>query len=296
MKNPERKGELLAYSEITIWSLFPVLAVLSFNTIPSLVSLAWCSVLSALFFLLMIAFRRSWKDFRQPLLWKSALIGAVSINILFYGLYFVGLTMTSPGNGSIISLFEIFTSFLFFNIWKKEYITRGRMAGAFLMILGAIIVLLPTIGGINKGDYLILLATFFCPVGNYFAQKARTVASAESLMFLRSIIAVPFLFLLASSFGMHASLNDLQASWLPLFINGFVLFGFTKILWIEEIRYISVTKALALSSMGPLLTLLFAWILIGTSPTVWQLISFVPFAIGIMLLTGHVKVAPKNVN
>lgn len=117
------------------------------------------------------------------------------------------------------------------------------------MIVGAFIVVFPETGAINKGDILILVATFFCPVGNYFTQKARKIASAESIMFLRTLMATPLLFLLASNMGMHASFEDVKGSLLYLFVSGFLLFGFTKILWVEQIRFISVTKALALSSI-----------------------------------------------
>ncbi|HYC34680.1 MAG TPA: DMT family transporter [Candidatus Paceibacterota bacterium] len=290
IKNSERKGEIISFIEITIWALFPVLAVLSFSTLPSLISLAWSGVFSALFFVCAVLIRRKWKDFTKPILWKAALIGAVSINICFYSLYYIGLTMTSPGNGSIIALFEIFTAFLFFNVLMKEKISGNRILGALLMVAGAIIVVFPDTGNINLGDVLILIATFFCPVGNYYAQKAREVVSSESIMLLRTLIATPVLFLLAYIFGMHASFEDVRGSLMFLFISGFVLFGFTKILWVEQIRFISVTKALALSSVGPLFTILFAWALIGTYPTLWQLLSLIPFALGVLLLTDYIKV------
>ena len=55
-------------------------------------------------------------------------------------------------------------------------------------------------------------------------------------------------------------LEKVSSSLLFLVINGVLLLGVSKILWIEGIHRINVTKANALNSLGPLLTLLFAWL------------------------------------
>jgi drug/metabolite transporter (DMT)-like permease len=63
--------------------------------------------------------------------------------------------------------------------------------------------------------------------------------------------------------------------------------GLSKLLWIEGIHRISVTKASALSSMSPLLTLLFAWLLLGNVPSIFQLVSFIPMFFGVLLLSQN---------
>ncbi|MDP3965774.1 MAG: EamA family transporter, partial [bacterium] len=65
---------------------------------------------------------------------------------------------------------------------------------------------------------------------------------------------------------------------------------------IEAIHRISVTKSVALSSITPFLTLVIAWVVLGLTPNLWQVISLVPLTIGVLLLTGHLKrIGPKSV-
>lgn len=285
----ERKGEILIFFELIIWACFPVVTVLSYAKLPSIVSLLWVTIFSAVFFILIIAYKNTWAEFKNPLLWKYSALATLFIAILFYGLYFWGLTKTTAGNASIIALFEIFTSFLFFNVLKKEHISVNRKLGAFFIVIGAVIVLAPNFTGINAGDFLVLAATLFAPAGNYFTQKARKIASGASIMFLRSLIAIPFLFVLTQILNMHSNLTDIKSSLLFLFINGFIIFGFSKILWVEGINYISVTKAIALSSTAPILTLFLSWILLHQIPSIFQLTAFIPMILGILLLTDQFK-------
>ena len=161
------------------------------------------------------------------------------------------------------------------------------------MVAGALIVLVRDFSGINTGDLFILAATLCAPIGNLFQQKAREVASGETIMFLRSALSVPFIFLLAFVFNERTSFGDVGIALPFLLINGIVVLGFSRILWIEAIHRIPVTKAQALASIAPLFTLLFAWLLLHQVPNVWQLSAVVPLILGTLLLTDHIKFRPR---
>lgn len=283
-----RKGEWLVFSNIFLWGLFPVFTALSLTFIPSLVSYTWSSTFAALFFAIVITFRRKWFELRNHELWKYGMGILLFIGILYYGFYFIGLSYTTPGNAAIISLFEVFTSFVFFHVLRREHISGVHILGAALMVIGAVIVLGRNFAGINTGDVLILLATLASPAGNLYQQKARQVASSESVMFLRTLTTVPAAFLLASLFGMSASSGEIRSALIILILNGVLFFGLQKVLWIEAIHRISVTKSVALSSLAPLVTLVAAWALLNQAPTPWQLLSLVPFVLGTLLLTDQI--------
>ena len=157
------------------------------------------------------------------------------------------------------------------------------------MTLGAIIVLIPNFSSANFGDLFILIATFCAPLGNLFQQKARQIASTETILFLRGILAAPFLFLIAYMFGQHLVWVEIKSSLLFLVLNGLIILGLSKIFWLEGIARISVTKANALGSLAPLFTLLIAWLVLLQTPTVWQVASLVPFFFGVLLLTNNLK-------
>ena len=66
------------------------------------------------------------------------------------------------------------------------------------MLIGAVIILFPKSGlSFHAGDWIILVASAFPPLGNYFQQKLRKEVSSETILFVRSCLSFPFFFLLA---------------------------------------------------------------------------------------------------
>jgi len=290
----QRKGELYIFSASTLGGFLPIGIVLTYAQVSGFVSLAWSTLFAAIFFAFLITYQGRWSELRNPLLWKHSVFITLFIGILFYGFYFSGLEYSTPGNVSIIILFQIFTSFVFFNIYRRESIPLSHILGAALMILGALVILGRDFRGVNVGDILILCATFFAPIGNYFQQEARKIASSESIMFLRSALSAAAFFVFLYLFGLGGVLGDVWAALPFLLLNGILLLGFEKMLWIEGIHRISVTKASALTCIVPLVTLLFAWPILGQLPNMWQLASLVPFILGVLLLTDNLKFSRKT--
>ena len=285
----EHLGESFIFSGAIIWSLFPIITVLSYKGVPSMVSLAISTFFASICFLILIIYKKKFYELKNILLWKYIFGIVVSIGILYYVFYYFGLTKTTPGNASIISLFEVFTSYMLFNIFRKEHFSFESKVGSTLMVLGAIIVLAPNFSSFNFGDLFILFATFCAPIGNLLQQKAKRISSTETILFLRSIVATPFLFLLVYVFGQGFHIYQIKESIWFLIFNGVIIFGFSKMFWIEGIHRISVTKANALSSLAPLFTLFVAWLWLHQIPTIWQVASLVPFFFGVLLLTNNLK-------
>ena len=292
----ERKGEVFIFTGAVTWGLFPIITILSYQSMPSLISLAISTFLAGLIFLGMMLWRKRLPEHSNLLLWKYILGIVLSIGILFYAFVFWGLTMTTAGNASIIGLFEVYTSYLLFHAIRKEPFSFESKIGSVLMIIGALIVLAPNFSDINSGDIFILLSTFCAPFGNLLQQKAKKIASSETIMFLRSIIAAPLILILAYLFGQNLQFFQIKESLFFLMINGILLLGLAKILWLEGIARISVTKSNALSSIAPLFTLFFAWLILDQSPTLWQITSFLPLFFGTLLLTDNLKLNYARTN
>src|SRR3989338_6965385 len=163
----QRKGEFYIFSASTLGGFLPIGIVLTYAQVSGFVSLAWSTLFAAIFFAFLITYQGRWSELRNPLLWKYSVFITLFIGILFYGFYFSGLQYSTPGNVSIILLFQVFTSFVFFNIYRRERISSAHILGAALMILGALVILGRDFQGVNVGDALILCATFFAPIGNY---------------------------------------------------------------------------------------------------------------------------------
>ena len=290
----KRSGELFIFLHSILWALFPVIAKLTYDAMPPLASYAWGTLLAALFFAGIVLYRRKWHELRNPrLIWYAAMV-AFFIGIMFYALYYIGLQFTTAGNVSIITLFEVFTSFLLFNVLRKENLSPEHALGALLMVAGAAVVLAPNFTELNVGDFIVLAATFFAPVGNLFQQKAREIASGESVMFLRYALTAPMAFMLAFALGGFSGAQYPPSALFYLVVNGVLILGLAKLFWVEGIHRISVTKGVALESVAPLLTLVFAWLILADQPTVWQLSSLVPLVIGVFLLTALITLRSRT--
>lgn len=287
----ERKGDIYILLAALLWGLFPVITIISFASLPPLVSLGWSAFFAIIFFGGFLTVKKRWKEIGKKDALKDILYTSLILGFAYYFFYFFGLKFTSAGNVSIIALTEIFFSFVLFQLWRKDHLPASHIFGALLMLVGAGIVLYPNFSTFRWGDIFILTASFIAPLGNFFQQRARKKASSETILFIRSLISAPLIFILASMLGENIFAVDFSKVWIFLVVNGFVMFGLSKVLWIEGIHRISVTKAGALSAIAPLLTLLFAWILLHNAPTAFQLLAFVPMFFGVVLLSKNKKAA-----
>lgn len=285
----ERAGDLSILAGAALWGIFPVITILSLRALAPLVVFGWSTAVAAVFFAAVVTARGKWREVADRSALKDIVWVIFFTGILYYLLTFVGLKYTSAGNASLIALTEIFFAYALFNVWHKEHFSGSHITGAALMIIGAAIVLYPNTTHFQIGDFLIIAAAAIAPFGNFFQRRARTKVSSETIMFVRSaasgIVILVFAFLAG-----QAPLAALTPSGIFLLVvNGIFLMGLAKIFWIEGIHRISITKANALNSVSPLITLLVAYVVLGNVPTVWQLSSFIPISLGIILLGKNSK-------
>lgn len=283
----QRLGEIFILTQAALWGLLPVVAILSFNKLAPIESLAWSTFFSSIFFAVVVTVRGNWREVKNKSALKDILWLTFFVGLVFYVLLYTGLKRTSPGNAIIIGLTQVFFSYVLFHLWRKEFIPKQHITGAFLIMIGAGIVLYPNTTDFRVGDVLVLAAAFVAPFGNFFQQRARKKVSSETILFLRSLISSIVLLVFIYGFGGASPVNALKQSFWYLITTGVVLFGITKILWVEGIHRISVTKASALAGIQPVVTLTFAWLILSQAPTLWQIFSFVPMFFGIILLSKN---------
>lgn len=283
-----RKGEFSAYGATILGSLFPLLTVLTVTKLPPLYAASIATGFAALFFACTLSCRKGWGQMRNGRSsWKNILLATLFNGVIYHGLIFSGFQFTSPGNGAVVGLMEIFFAFVIVNLLlRHERFIPSHLTGAFLMLSGALIILLPSWdGGMHIGDLLILLATAAAPLGTIFAQRARKAVSADMFMLIRSVISAVFLFILACMFEIAPMSSVWIASWWFLLLNGIFMMGLAKLLWVEAIHRLPITKTVALAPLGVMLTLVFAYLFLGEHITVQQAMSVVPMAYGMWLLT-----------
>jgi len=280
----QQTGNVFILGSAGLWGIFPVITILSYNSLSPLISLVLSSFFAGLFFAGMVTIKKHWHEVLNKAALKNILVVTFFLGILYYLFTFIGLQHTSAGNASIVAMTEVFFSFLFFHVLRKEHLPKMQLIGAGLMVIGALIILAPNFTHFQLGDMLILIAAAVAPFGNLFIQKARKQVSSETIMMVRSFLSSAIILIVALSINTPISLPAIQQSLILILINGFLLLGISKVFWIEGIHRIPVPTANALGCVVPLITLIVAWLVLHQSPTLWQLLSLIPICAGVYFI------------
>jgi drug/metabolite transporter (DMT)-like permease len=261
-----------------------VLAKIGYATVTPIFSLAVMNSFACLGFCILMICQKRWQELRVKEAYLYIIGNALLSGFLYYILVFIGTQKSSAGNASIILLLEVLFAILILKGKKGERISTRELCGAFLMVIAAAIVGFPEKWVFNSGDILIGLAGIPAVFANICSKQARLHISAVTIMFVRTIIVSLLFWLTTLLFSSMPSLDATFRSLPALFINGFFVIGISRILWIEAINLMPISKANALSSAAPFFTLLAAYFLLGEEPTIRQLTAIVPMVIGLNLL------------
>ncbi len=271
-----------------MWAWLPILSILTYLHLSPLYSLAISTFLAAIAFGAVLVMGGWWRELRDRRGWPDLLWSTFYILTLF-ACYYLALSLTSAANAAAILFLQVLFSYLYFNLFRSEPLALLHLAGAVLMMGGAMAILFPGELRLNGGDLLALAAAMIAPIANRYQQRARRFMSAQTLLFGRTLLSFPILFLLAWLVaGSLPSIEAIGSVWWLLAINGFLLLGLAKLLWVEGICRIPLTKASALTAIGPVCTLLFAWLIFAQPPTLWQWAGVSVVAIGGVLITRKI--------
>lgn len=284
----EREGEFYAFLLGILESWFPILTIWAIAYVGAIHTYAYAIVVAILFFL-SLAWKHGTlgrlldKDAR-----KDLLLTALFITLLFLFIY-IGLRYTTAGNMSLIIFLQLFFAYLYFNVLGHEKMVPVHTFGALLMGIGALIVLYPEeFGGLNIGDALILLAAAIAPIANYYQQRARLYVPSETILLFRYLFALPLLLLFAHLFEPEPTLEKLYKALPWILASGLLVMGVAKILWVEALHRISITKLSAMTALIPLFTMIFAYLFLQEVPTPRQMLG-VPFILlgGLLITRPH---------
>jgi drug/metabolite transporter (DMT)-like permease len=284
----EREGELLTVGLSILESWFPILSIFCISYIGALHTYAFSLFVSLFFFLAIMLKKNLFLELKSTNSYKDLLLTSLWITTLF-ALVFIGMQFTTAGNMSVIMFTQLFFSYLYFNIFGKEKMYLIHTIGAFIMGIGAIIILFPSDLIFNKGDMIILLAAMIAPIANTYSKRARRFYSSETILGLRTIIALPVIALLAWIIEPEIKTDNLKLALPYVVLIGLMIFGVSKILWMEALHRISITKISAMIALIPPMTLFFAYLLLDEVPRTAQMIGIIPILIGGYLLVKPVK-------
>jgi drug/metabolite transporter (DMT)-like permease len=282
------KGDGFALGSIFLWSMFPIIGSMMLGSMTPLFIAGISTVCATFIFAAWITYKGVWGEVLSSKAWFSILMATLLIGVIYYILIYAALNSTSVGNVSILLLMEVLFSFLL--LGRSEGINRYRILGAIIMMAGAIAILIPKHSGMHYGDALVILAAAIAPVGNYYQQKAREHVGSVTIMFWRSLAGG--LVLLAAAFIFENVGSGYSIAF--ILVNGAILFGIQKILWLEAIHRIPITRAVALGTLAPASTLLMAYMFLAEVPTWVQVSGCVLIITGAMLILYKDKSFIKN--
>jgi drug/metabolite transporter (DMT)-like permease len=284
----EREGELLMIGLSILESWFPILSIVAISHIGALHTYAFSLFISLFFFLALMAKKDLFKELKNRDAYKDLLITSLLITMLF-ALMFIGMQYTTAGNMSVIIFTQLFFSYLYFNIFGKEKMDLIHSVGAFIMGIGAVIILLPDDLAFNKGDLIILTGAALAPIANFYSKRTRKHCSSETILGFRTIVALPVISLLAWIIEPEITQWSLEKALPFVLLIGLVVFGVSKIFWMEALHRISITKISAMIALVPPMTLLFAFLYLDEVPELRQIVGIIPILIGGYLLTKPLK-------
>jgi len=280
----EREGELLMVGLALIESWFPILSISSMAFIGAFHTYLFSILIALFFFITLMIKRKKFHELKNKKAYKDLLLTSFFITLLFT-LVFMGMRYTTAGNMAVIIFLQLLFSFLYFNVLGKEKMDTTHIIGSIIMGVGAIIILLPDELQFNKGDLLILAGAAIAPFANLYQKRARVFCSSETILAFRSVVGLPFLVCLAFYYEPSISYASFLQALPYVFVIGTAVYVISKIMWIEALHRISITKVSAMMGIVPLMTVSFAYIFLHEVPQLHQIIGMIPILIGGFILT-----------
>lgn len=284
----EREGELLMLGLSVLESWFPILSIVAMSYVGALHTYMYSLIVALVFFLAIMYQRKRFCELKYKAAYKDLLLTTFWITLIFT-LIFIGMRYTTAGNMAVIVFLQVLFSYLYFNVLGHERMEKIHLAGAVIMTLGALIILIPDDFALNKGDLLILASAAMAPIVNLYQKRAREHCSAETILGFRTLVGLPFVALMAYLFEPAVNLEAFISALPYIFLIAMGVYVVSKIMWIEALNRIAITKLSAMLALLPVMTLFFAYVYLDEVPQIRQLAGIIPVLIGGYLITKPVK-------
>ena len=220
----------------------------------------------------------AWKRvFDKTYIWHYLGIGTLStalpMTIMVYALNF-----TTPTNASILNQFEIIYSLLLAWIMLRE-IPSWRQLGGSALIIGGVTILLWQAGFTPqlKGDLMIIGCLWMFQLSHILAKKLPTDLDGQIIACIRSLFAMPALFLLIIYIAVSQGLTFRPAPtlWRCVFFSAVFCYYIGNALWYYGIRNMALGKATAIILSYPVFTFLLSVLLGLDKITIFKVFGLV---------------------
>ncbi len=211
-------------------------------------------------------------------------------------LLFLSFDLAGAINSSLTLKSEVFFALLFGYIFLKEKrISKVQLLFCATLFFGVFIAI--TQGSFNLLEFnigvLILLidVALFTLVHTFTKSRFdRNELSPIQVVFIRSLLSGIILF---STYFIFFPLDRINIVFNPNYFIYYLLMGLdysvSLFLWYKTLSYIQIGKAGVINSVTPIITALFAWIILGDVFTIFHLIGMVIIIISIYMIVREKK-------
>ncbi|WP_457742168.1 DMT family transporter [Thermococcus sp.] len=272
--NRETEGTALAFAVLILLSLEPV--VIKANPINPLAFASLSALMASLLLWPVVLIRGGAGEIQEkPGELKKTFLTGLFATAIAYSLFSYGTRLSSAINSAIITRFEVFYSFLISWLLLRERITRRAVVSALALIAGVFLVV--TQGKrpeLLKGDVLLLLTPLFWQLGHAIAK--RTDYSPVTIATLRNTFGGLILIIPAIATGF---------AFTKLALAEGLIIALTQSLWYLAIARINLSKATAILTPAPALTVLLSVVLLGESVSAYHIAGLTLITLGTLLIS-----------
>jgi drug/metabolite transporter (DMT)-like permease len=226
--------------------------------------------------------------FKNKLLWGISLINAVALEFQHYG-----MTMTSATNAVLLVDIDVVFIALLAVVILAEKITNRIVTGLLLGMIGVVIITTNgDLSSVVSGSFLGNAMVFFGGVLWAFYvvyQKKVLMKESDVLLVTGVVIFETTLFLLPMTFIFAGSYVVDSVGWLSVLFTGVFCTGLAFLLYNTGLKAISATIASVILLLEIVFAMLFAFIVLGETPTIVTAIggALIVIAIIVISLNGN---------
>lgn len=249
------------------------------------IRLAFASILLILF----LAVNRESFRVDGPDFWKLVVLGIVG-NTAYQILFINGIYVTTASNTAIIIAITPAFIAVLSSVLKHERLNWAAWMGIFISFVGFYLVILrnsgkPTFSGEGvKGDLMILVGTLCWAVYTVLAKPLLRKISALKLTAMTMVVGTVFYLPFAIRDIIRIPYAEVSVkAWASLTFSGLFALAVCYVIWYESVRRVGNSRTAIYDNLIPILTVLFASLIIGEKISPLQGVGMVVILAGVYL-------------
>lgn len=233
-----------------------------------------------------------WGDLKSKKLWKAGILCGIPL-FLASNLQQVGLVDTDPGKSAFLTaMYIVMVPILGVFLGKRP--SRMIPISALLAVVGLYCLSCVGVTSISAGDLFLLACAFMFAVQILMVERFAGDTDPLALNLIQCLVCTVLSGIVM--FGVEAPVwSRIIQCWLPLSYAGILSLGIAFSLQILGQRYLASAPASLIMSLESVFALLFGWILLGDTLTLWEGIgcALVFLAVILSQIPTKESVSPK---